>query len=181
MVAVLFETSFLNRHKLRYLTDVPYLEDGEFIVRILCLAECCIFHGQSFYQRTTRPGSATNSNLFYSERATNGFILAAENLRKFQQDYYLTPDQKLFLNQPICKFSVLVVDSVTRPFSLKRLNEIRKRLLGLGFGRLELDKVNSEFTRLGRYYNISVYYLAAIRLLTRFARSLRLLFQKTFA
>jgi glycosyltransferase involved in cell wall biosynthesis len=85
MWAILFEKEFINLHGLRYLPDVPYLEDGELIARILCLAERCIFDGRSFYQRTTRPGSATNSKLFQSEKATNGFLLAASNLKRFQQ------------------------------------------------------------------------------------------------
>ena len=34
MWAILFEKDFLDKHNLRFLPDVPYLEDGEFIAQI---------------------------------------------------------------------------------------------------------------------------------------------------
>jgi glycosyltransferase involved in cell wall biosynthesis len=159
MWAVLYKREFMNFYNLRYLPDVPYLEDGEFIARILSLAKHCIFDGSSFYQRTMRPGSATNSNLFNAERATNGFILAARNLKKFQQAQNLNEKQSKFLNQPICKFVVLVISSSVKPFSLKRIRNIKKMLGESGLGKVKLDSVNGEFTRLGLLYNKSIFLL----------------------
>ena len=83
--AILFKREFIRSNFLRYLPNVPYLEDGEYISRILCLAERCIFNYLPFYNRTTRAGSATNSFLFHSEKATRGFILAAGNLKDFSK------------------------------------------------------------------------------------------------
>lgn len=157
MWAILFEKDFLNKHNLRFLPDVPYLEDGEFISRILCIAERCIFDGHSFYQRTTRRGSATNSNLFHSEKSTNGFLLAASNLMRFQKERNLTENQRNFLNQPICKFAVLAITSAGKPFSFIRMEEIKKRLSGKGLTKLRLDSVNEEFRKLGFIYNRSIY------------------------
>lgn len=175
MVAVLFETTFLNQNNLRYLTDVPYLEDGEFIVRILCLADRCTFYGDSFYQRTVRPGSATHSNLFYTERATNGFLLAARNLKSFQQKPCLNESQKKFLNQPICKFAVLVVESASRPFNLKRVKKVGRLLLDSGLGKLDLESVDKEYTNLGYFYNKSLFCLIINRFLNHLGTSVRLL------
>jgi glycosyltransferase involved in cell wall biosynthesis len=111
MWAVLFNTEFINNNNLRYLPDVPYLEDGEFIARILCLAERCAFEVSPFYLRTKRQGSATNSKLFHAEKATKGFLLAAGNLKKFQLEKNLSGEQKLFLNQPIVKFVMTALSS----------------------------------------------------------------------
>lgn len=96
MWAILFNREFLEKYNLRFLPDVPYLEDGEFIARTLCLAERCVFDGYSFYQRTTRQGSATNSGLFYSERASRGFVIAACNLHNFQKNKEMNTAQRQF-------------------------------------------------------------------------------------
>jgi len=162
--AVLLDAGFINKHKLRFLPDVPYLEDGEFISRILCLAERCIFDGHSFYQRTTRPGSATNSNLFISEKATNGFLLAASNLKRFQNEQNLNQRQKDFLNQPVCKFVVLVITSAGTQFSFRRIGKVNKKLREYGLDKLNLDAVDSEYTKLGFLYNRSVYLLLMFQL-----------------
>lgn len=153
MWAVLFERNFFNGNNLRYLPDVPYLEDGEFIGRILCLAERCIFDGSSFYQRTTRPGSATNSELFRSEKAINGFLLAAGNLKKFQEERDLNERQKIFLNQPICKFVLLALNSALQKPYLKNYKKIRKVLFGKGFKRIDLKGVDTPYTYFVRLYN----------------------------
>ena len=144
MWAVLFEREFMNLHKLRYLPDVPYLEDGELIARIMCLAERCMFYGHSFYQRTTRPGSATNSRLIHSEKAINGFINAALALKQFQQSETLNMDQKTFLNKPIAKFTILALTPFVKELNyvgfykkykeLKRFELIKLEVNGLSPG-----------------------------------------------
>jgi glycosyltransferase involved in cell wall biosynthesis len=159
MWAVLYKTEFINFHSLRYLPDVPYLEDGEFIARILCFAEYCIFDGSSFYQRTSRPGSATHSSLFHSERAINGFLRAALNLKTFQNTQSLKENQKVFLNQPLCKFIILVVDSSRSHLTLEGLKNLKRNLIESGFEKLDLESVDSEYTRLGSIYNFSISFL----------------------
>jgi hypothetical protein len=155
MWAVLFAAKFMNDNKLRFLPDVPYLEDGEFIARILCLAERCIFHRQSFYLRTTRPGSATNSGLFHSGKAIKGFTLAACNLKNFQQKQNLNEIQRKFLNQPIAKFVLLSVNSsLTRNFDGK-LAETIKMLKKLTFRKLDVTGCNFEYRICGMAFNLS--------------------------
>jgi glycosyltransferase involved in cell wall biosynthesis len=157
MVAVLFETDFLNCNNLRYLPDVPYLEDGEFIARILCLAERCIFDGHSFYQRTTRQGSATNSKLFHSEKATNGFLLAASSLKRFQQEQNLNEKQREFLNQPIVKFVLLAVNSSIGWRPNKKFVATVKTLKALTFMIIKLEGCNRTYRIYGKAYNLSPY------------------------
>ncbi len=153
MVAVLFEADFMNRYNLRYLPDVPYLEDGEFIARILCLAERCIFDGSSFYQRTTRPGSATNSELFSSEKAVNGFLLAAANLKEFKKEQSLSEKQRIFLNQPICKFVLLSLNSSLQKPYLSNYKRIRRILFTNGFRKIELKGTETPYPYYVLLYN----------------------------
>jgi glycosyltransferase involved in cell wall biosynthesis len=153
MVAVLFDARFLNHNSLRYLPDVPYLEDGELIARILCLAERCVFDARSFYQRTTRPGSATNSDLLHSSRAIKGFLLAANNLKSFQQNRYVSEEQHNFLNQPICKFVLLaLMSSLQKPYYYNFIN-IKKELKKNGFAKLERVGVVKPYIYYALIYN----------------------------
>ena len=154
--AVLFRRDFLEHHKLRYLAGVPYLEDGELIARILCYAERCIFDGIPFYLRTVRKGSATNSPLFHSERAINGFLKSAANLAGFKKNPALSLEQKNFLNQAICKFVVLYITSSVVPFGFVKLKHAKARLNETGLGKLDLTSVDLEYRILGHLYNFSV-------------------------
>jgi glycosyltransferase involved in cell wall biosynthesis len=163
MWAVLFESKLLNRYSLRYLPDVPYLEDGELIARILCLADRCVFDGCSFYQRTTRPGSATNSKLFSSEKATYGFLLASGNLKKFQIAHELNSRQREFLNHPIAKFVLLAVNSSTGCRQFKKLVDTVQTLRTLSFRKIDIKGCNGTIRIYGKIYNISPY-LSAVAL-----------------
>lgn len=164
MWAVLFFREFINQNSLRYLPDVPFLEDGEFISRILCLAKRCIFDGKSFYMRTTRPGSATNSNLFHTEKATDGFILAASNLKRFQLKQNLEMDQREFLNQPITKFVLLAINSSIGWSRYKRFKMTKKKLKDLSLRKLNLTACNKQYYQYGKIYNISPF-LSALALI----------------
>ncbi len=172
--AILMERDFIIHNNLRYLPDVPYLEDGEFIARVLCLAEKCIFDPISIYFRTNRPGSATNSNLFHSEKAKNGFLLAASNLKSFQQRQYLTEMQRDLLNQVVCKYVILVISSAQKSFSLKRIKKVHSELKGLGLEELNLKAVKREFYRLGFLYNRSVWLLITYQYLVNILKSIRI-------
>lgn len=154
MWAVLFETEFFKSFGLNYLPDVPFLEDGELIARILCVADRCIFDSRQFYFRTTRIGSATNSKLFHTEKAAKGFLVSAHNLKKFQNRENLNPRQKAFLNQPICKFVILTMNSSIRKPYLKTFRETRARLQEYGLGRLNTDKVVRPYLYNALLYNL---------------------------
>lgn len=159
MWAVLYNTEFINQHKLRFLSNVPYLEDGELISRIMFLATRCIFDGFSFYQRTTRPGSATNSRLFNSDRAITGFLSAANNLKNFKHQQKLMNKKVEFLNRPIAKFVALSISSsvgLKKPF---RVFKTVRLLKNYGFNKLSLEGCDKRFKVYGKLYNISPYLL----------------------
>lgn len=156
-VALLFDRELMNRNGIRYLPDVPYLEDGEFLARIFCLAKNCIFDGNPFYKRTTREGSATNSGLFYSDKAINGFIKAACNLKEFSENQQLRVEQRTFMNQPIAKFTLLAIQACAKPSNWRKSLYVRSSLVSKGFQKLSLEGVCPPFIFYGRLYNMSFY------------------------
>lgn len=159
MWAVLFLRSFINKNNLRYLPDVPFLEDGEFIARILCLAKRCIFDREPFYLRTTRSGSATNSALFYHEKATIGFLLAADNLKRFKREHYLNDNQRKFINQPIVKFAVLALSSSLRKNMARKRKAIYSFFKKNDLNKLCLDGCHQPYLLYGKLFNFSPYIL----------------------
>ena len=154
--AVLIETKLLNQKYLRFLPNVPYLEDGEFFTRVLSISQRCMFDNKPFYCRTIRMGSATNSRLFYSNYAHSGFLKSAENLTKFRDTEILSNEQKLFLNQPIIKFTLLplmITSSLTR---IKKFRRIKNEIIIKDLDQLELDGCNSIYAQFGKIFNKSI-------------------------
>lgn len=176
MWAVLFDREFIDKNNLRYLPDVPFLEDGEFIARILCLAKRCVFDGKSFYMRTTRPGSATNSNLFHTEKATVGFLLAADNLKRFKLEQNLTDNQREFLNQPIVKYTILALSSLSRKNIAQKRKSINSFIKENNLDGLRLDGCHQPYLFYGKLFNISpsilLYYLVFHSGLTSLGRKI---------
>lgn len=172
--AVLIERELLNKYDLRFLPAVPFLEDGELITRIMCHTERCIFDGRPFYIRTTRQGSATNSDLYHSPRATAGFLASAVSLKQFQNSELLNERQRVFLNNPIAKFVILTIDSARKPFETDRIKEVSDKLRKAGLGRLHLKGVYMEFTLFGWFYNLGIFPLLLYLFMTRGFRSLNI-------
>ena len=153
--AILYNKDFINSNQLRNIAGIPYLEDGEFIARVLCLAKRCAFEENSFYIRTTRQGSATNSGLFYSERAINGFFIAANNLKKFKNSYSLSKDQEYFLNRPIIKFTLLIIQACIGNSFFRKYNSIKARLKNTGLNKVDTKGCSGFYYKYGTIYNIS--------------------------
>jgi len=153
--AILYKKEFMNMYVLRYVPQIPYLEDGEFIARVLCLAERCAFSGSEFYMRTTRPGSATNSDLFFQDRAAEGFIKAAKNLKLFQAQPFLSKTQKNFLNQPICKFILLTLIPSCSLLKWNRFQAWTRILRKESLGSCEIDNCIIYYRIEGWLYNAS--------------------------
>lgn len=167
-VAILFSIEFMNKYNIRYVANIPFLEDGEFLARLMCLAERCIFEDYPFYTRTTRPGSATNSNLFFSEKAIGGFFNAANNLKQFKTAYSLNETQVLFLNEPITKFTLLIVQACTGYGNYGKYKTIKERLKINGLNKIDTRGCSGLYYKYGRLYNISndlFYYTWSVRLL----------------
>ena len=151
-----FKRSFLEANNLKYLRNVPYLEDGELLSRIFCLSRRTIFIKEIVYQRTTRPGSAVNSPLFFTDKAINGFYKSAKNLVDFKKQQCATQEQKEFMNQPIIKFTTLYLNALGVSKFMSNYKSLTKKLRQSGLNRLEVVGANSLYTRMAKYYNTNV-------------------------
>lgn len=156
-VSMFFRTAFLKAHELRYLTNVPYLEDGELMARIMCLAGRVTFMKGQVYMRTTRPGSATHSPLYYSERGRDGFIKAAHYLHQFKLDHCRTTTQVNFINDSIVHFTIMSINSLEIKHYLKNYSKLRKALKKGPLKKLETDGCSKWYKKMGRYYNCSIH------------------------
>lgn len=156
-VAFFLNTSFLNTNNLRYLTDVPFLEDGELIARIMCLAKRATALNDPVYMRTTRPGSATHSKLFNSDRARKGFLKAANNLHQFKQDFGKNEEQAVFINQFIVHFTIISIASIEFPEYLKRYSSLHKMLKKGPLKKLETKGISDRYRKWGNSYNRSIH------------------------
>ncbi len=171
--AIFFKNTFIKTHKLHYLPGVPFLEDGEFMYRVQCLAKRVSYIAEPFYLRTTRPGSATQSRLFISDRAIRGFINAARNLKEFQKGQSLTSAQRSYLNQPIVKYCLSSIIACTDIRSLYKIFRVRKQLIKNDLKKLDLTSCSSFHAKNGRYYNKSIYCFFLMYLLFKAKISIR--------
>jgi glycosyltransferase involved in cell wall biosynthesis len=158
-VGILYKAEFIRVNQLAYPKDVPYLEDGLFLAKVLCLASHCVFDSTPFYQRTTRPGSATHSRLILTDYARAGFIKAANEIRDFGQQHLLKAHQQTLINQAIAKFVLLPLQSCILDRNKSDYKKIASLLDENGFTKLSLAGCMSIYSHLGNVYNWSIWLL----------------------
>ena len=159
--AVLFQKRILIDNNLYYLPKVAYLEDGEFIARVLCLTKRGSIFNQPYYLRLNRPGSATRSDLIKQERTIKGFILAAKNLIAFKNKHPLNVVQKGLINGRVVKFVVLAVHATLK--DIQKFRWVKKELKKNNLTYIALENVDPYYTKLGKRYNSSLnwFYLSS--------------------
>lgn len=157
-VAIFFQTDFLKSNDLKYLSDVPYLEDEELMARTMCVAKRVSFLNQPFYMRTTRPGSATHSKLIYSEKAKNGFLKAAKNLVDFKILHCNTDEQKGIINQSIIHFTILCLTPLGLTGYIKKYRDLHGVLKNGSLRKLDYTGCSNSYKKYARQYNISIHY-----------------------
>lgn len=157
-VGIFYKTDFLKKNNLYFLPDVPYLEDGEFLVRVHALASSCIFIKGKFYINTVRPGSATHSTLYYSERARNGFQKAAVNLKELKKAPNLNEEQITFLNRPVLQFAFLSILSAIHERSFKSYKSTIYNLRKKGLNKLSMKGCKGYYLIFGVFYNVSLHF-----------------------
>jgi glycosyltransferase involved in cell wall biosynthesis len=126
--AILYRRDLLNKFQITYPKNVPYLEDGLFLAKVFAVAQKVGFSNKKFYQRTTRMGSATNSKLFYSEVANQGFIYAIVDIFDFSERNNLNLKQKLIINHVAAKFIILALSPSCSSFNVKEFNAVFKTI-----------------------------------------------------
>ena len=180
-VSYFFKTGFLNSNNIRYLTDVPFLEDGELMARILCLAKRTAVLNGPVYMRTTRPGSATHSKLFNSERARTGFLKAANNLHQFKQNDCKNEVQAEFINQFIVHFTIISIASIEFREYLRQYSSLHQALKKGPLRKLETKGISDRYARWGKAYNISIHCFYLYWFFDRLRMSLRWRMKKLFS
>ena len=155
--AIFFKYQYLIDNNLRFLEDVPYLEDGEFMARAICLAERVTFISNPFYMRTTRLGSATHSGLFFTEKARTGFLKAANNLAWFKDTIATRAEQKAFLNYQIIHFVILYIITFKRFDYFLKYRRIYKDLKTSKLKYLDTNGCTRFYSKMGRNYNFSLH------------------------
>lgn len=179
-VAIFLKTSFLNSNNLRYLAGVPYLEDGEFMARVSCLAKRVIFINGPIYLRTTISGSATQSKLYYSAKARNGFLKAANNLLQFKQNYCGNEEQKVFMNQSIIHFTIMYLISQGNFNYLKHYSKLHNSLKKGPLRKLATEGCSNFYRKMGKSYNFSIYSFYLYWMLSLFRKSFKIRAKKIF-
>lgn len=172
--AIFFKTSFINSNNLRYLGTVSYLEDGEIMARIICLANNVKFINEIFYFRTTRPGSVTYGKHFYSEKARRGFLKSAYNLLEFRNNFCKNTEQKEFMNQSIVQFTLLYLISLEGFRFLKKYSKLYIELKKGPLRILETTGCSDFYARMGKAYNVSILCLYLYWLFFRLRKFIKL-------
>ena len=157
LVAVFLKTSFINSNNLRYLANVPYLEDGELLTRVNCLAQRVLFLNDPFYLRTTRPGSATHSRLSHSEKGRNGFLKAAHNLLQFKTTVCRDEEQKAFMNQYIIHFTIRFITCHGKFSYFKHYSKIFDSLKKGPLKKLDTKGCYNIYLKMAKCYNFSIH------------------------
>ena len=176
--SIFFKRSFFDVNNLRYLANVPYLEDGELLVRAVCLAARVMFFNKPLYIRTTRPGSATHSDLYYSDKARNGFIKAANNLLQFRDEICRHKEQKQFINCYIVHFTIISIISMGTLSYFRLYRGMHYKLKAGSLRKLNTDGCIGLYKRMGNCYNISMHWFYVNWLLFRITRSLKIRYQR---
>ena len=154
--AVLYRREMLIEHEIKYPKDVPFLEDGLFLGKVFSVATRVGFSSAKFYQRTTRPGSATNSKLLFSKKAIDGFLLAVRDMILFSKNIPNQSKQKGLINHVLAKFVFLPLSSCLKTNNFKDFFEIVKALKNLGLLKLDLSGCSGVYLRYGKAYNKSI-------------------------
>lgn len=153
--AIVYDKQLLNDYKIDYPKNVPYLEDGLFLAKVFTVATSVGFDNQIFYQRTTRKGSATNSKLFFSEKAINGFILAINDIKNFAANKNLVAAQQQLVNHVVAKFVLLPMSPFINKLDFFGYLKIIRLLKSNGVNKIEADGVRQPYKKLSFSFNFN--------------------------
>lgn len=153
--AILYKKQLLDKYKITYPKDVPYLEDGLFLAKVFTVTHKTGFDNTTFYQRTTREGSATNSKLFYSKKAVNGFLLAIEDIKNFALTSELKSEQQELVNHVVAKFVFLSMGPYINKLKFIEFLKITRILKKRGFAKINVKGLREPYKKLSNSYNFN--------------------------
>ena len=152
---ILFKRQLLEQYELTYPKNVPYLEDGLFLAKVFAVAQVVGLDDALFYQRTTRPGSATNSKLFYSEKAIQGFINAIQDIKYFGSRHEFKQEQKLLINHVVAKFTILPLTSIIGQKNIGNYYKFITRLKENNLNKINVEGLRLDYLKIAKIYNRS--------------------------
>jgi hypothetical protein len=100
-------------------------------------------------------GSATNSKLFYSENAIQGFINAIKDIQLFDSINDLPQEQKLMINHVVAKFTLLPLTSFIGQKNRKDYFKFIKKLKELNLNKISTDGLRLGYHKMAAIYNFS--------------------------
>jgi glycosyltransferase involved in cell wall biosynthesis len=156
--AILYKREMIEKYELHYPKDVPFLEDGLFLGKVFSVAKRVAFDNGRFHQRTTSIGSATVSGVYYSEKAINGFLKAAVDIKAFGKKYIFTDEQKGLINHVTANFVLLSIFPLVAFKYIKPLLQTLQKIKKLGFSKLETAGVVNPYLQYAKYFNVSPYF-----------------------
>lgn len=160
--AILYRRELLEEYSLKYPKDVPFLEDGAFLVKVFAVAERVGFDVGRFHQRTTSKGSATVTGVYHTEKAINGFLKAAADLRDFSNKHRFDKPQRGLLNHGMANFVLLSLFSQMSLGKLKALQATVQKIKAADFGQLQTQGVVDPYRTYARRFNVSPYFFLAL-------------------
>ena len=153
-VAILFSRSFLLSNALRYKENIPFLEDGHFVGKVLCIAKRCAFSNKPFYVCKKRPGSASTTKKKNDLKKINGLLIAAKDLQHFSQNQNYSVDQIKLINHLIAKFVITSIMNAISSRNTKTLKYVRKELVENNLGKLKTSGL-TDLKPYANWYNMS--------------------------
>lgn len=155
---VFFRLDLLRKYQIEYPKDVPFLEDAVFLGKVFSVAEKVGYSNLGLYIRTTRIGSATNSNLFISERSYFGFLNALKDLDDFNKSNITI--NKSLIDHVCGKMAFLALTPDCQNF---KLISYAKKLRGVNMYLKTIDSENLKYNykRMLKFYRVSpfIYFL----------------------
>ena len=153
--AILYRRELLDSFKITYPKDVPYLEDGLFLAKVCTVAKNVAFENIIFYQRIMREGSATMSNLFYTDKAINGFILAVQDIKQFAKENTFNKEQLGLINHTVAKYVLLTVTPSISSSNFKEYIFSIKKLKKGNIDKINVHGLRSNYKLFSNIFNIS--------------------------
>ncbi|ERM83986.1 hypothetical protein P872_01615 [Rhodonellum psychrophilum GCM71 = DSM 17998] len=130
--AILYRNALIQKYKIYYPNDVPFLEDAIFVAKYFALAKNYMLIDNPFYMRTIRIGSATNSDFFLSKIASDGFLNGLDDIYSFlikYKDQIESSDRVRFLRQIYVHFCILPLIAA---INAKDFKGLKKQITVLG-------------------------------------------------
>lgn len=170
----LFQKDHIKKNKIYFNENAVFVEDGEFVLKIMTVSKCVSYKHIIFYNYFVRKDSVVNSTTALSEKAIVGSLSSAKSIEQFQMDNDLTQKQHDFLNQGIVKFTVMPLFISSRLRFISNLPRIIRLIKENAIAKLPLHGLEGMRLRHAQLYNRSIYRLTGYFLVQNVSTMIKL-------